>query len=328
MVSHVVVVILAMVVDTAVGDPQWLPHPVIFMGRWTSFWEKKWNRPPYQERSSRRLFLGLALAASTVGLSWLIPFALLLWFYHWLPVIAVLLNIWFISTTIAWKSLMDAGRTVQTALTKQGLVEARREVGKIVGRDTDHLNDVQVVRATVETLAENIVDAIVSPVLFGLIGGAPLAMAYRAVNTLDSMVGYKNERYQFFGRVSARLDDVVNYLPARLTALLLFAAIGLAHLSVRRAWLSLRRDAGRHPSPNSGIPEAMVAGALSVQLGGTNMYHGVASQRATMGEARRSLVSNDILLTLRLVNLVSLSMLVILCVMAGGLVLWQGGFRL
>lgn len=326
--SHVAVVIFALLVDSVVGDPEWLPHPVIFIGRWVSFWEHHWNPPPYHEHPLGRVFLGFILAVSTVGLSWLLPFLLLLWFNHLLPGGAFLLNILLMSTTIAWKGLVDAGRKVHLALTKQGLLAARAEVSKIVGRDTDHLSDAEVVRATVETLAENIVDAIVSPVFFGLIGGAPLAMAYRAANTLDSMVGYKSERYLLFGRVSARQDDLLNYIPARLTALLLSVAIGLAQLSLRQAWVALRHDARRHPSPNSGIPESMVAGALSVQLGGANVYDGVVSQRATMGQARRWLVANDILLAIRLVNLVSLSMLVVLSLTAGGWVLWRVGFRL
>lgn len=327
MVSHVTVVFLALLIDRVVGDPTWVVHPVIFMGRFIAFWEKRWNRPPYITQSRRRLFLGAALAVSTIGLSYLFPFVVLLWLRHFVPMVALCLNILLVSSTIAWKGLLDAGGKVYTALKTQGLVRAREEVGMIVGRDTYHLTASEVVRATVETLAENIVDAIVSPVFFGLIGGAPLALAYRAANTLDSMVGYKNERYQFFGKVSARVDDVLNYIPARLTALLLFMAIGLAHLSLRQAWQALGRDAKQHPSPNSGIPEAMVAGALSVQLGGTNMYQGMVSQRAIMGQDIRSLSENDILLTRRLVNFVSLSMLVILCLLVGGFFLWQDGFK-
>lgn len=328
MVSHLIVVFLALLIDKLVGDPKWFPHPVIFMGKWISFWERKWNRPPYTGQPRQRLLLGAVLTVSTVGLSWSVTFVLLHWLHEFSPIVSTTLNVLLISTTIAWKGLLDAGRNVYTALTKQGLLAARQEVGRIVGRDTDHLTDSEVVRATVETLAENIVDAIVSPVFFGILGGAPLAFAYRAANTLDSMVGYKNERYQFFGRPSARLDDVLNYIPARLTVFLLFLAIGLARLSFRQAWVALRRDARRHPSPNSGIPEAMVAGALSVQLGGTNVYGGVISQRAPMGQALRPLSTKDIVLTLRLVNLVSFSLVVISCLMAGGFVLWQDGFRL
>ncbi|QQE79686.1 adenosylcobinamide-phosphate synthase CbiB [Alicyclobacillus sp. SO9] len=319
------VVLIAMFVDKVVGDPQGLPHPVIFIGRWISYWERKWNLAPYSSHPRTRLALGACLTFLTVGLSWFIPFLVLHWIYHIQRIVWMILNIWLISTTIAWKGLADAGKSVYHALTQQGLEAARIEVAMIVGRDTEHLSESEVIRATVETVAENIVDAIVSPVFFGVLGGAPLALAFRAANTLDSMVGYRNERYFYFGRASARLDDVLNYLPARLTIILLSAAVYVSRLSLKGAWNMLRRDSPHHPSPNAGIPESMVAGALSVRLGGTNFYQGVVSERATMGDSVRPLSSMDILTTMTLMHRVSWYIVILIGLMIGGGLLCQNG---
>jgi len=155
----------------------------------------------------------------------------------------------------------------------------------IVGRDTGRMDAEEITRATVETVAENTVDGITAPLFYAFLGGAPLAMAYRAVNTLDSMVGYKNDCYLYFGRAAARFDDFVNYLPARLTGMLLVIAAFILRLNARRVWTVVRRDAPGHPSPNSGIPEAAVAGALGVRLGGWNSYQGSLSFRPYLGEA-------------------------------------------
>ncbi|MOA00080.1 cobalamin biosynthesis protein [compost metagenome] len=186
------------------------------------------------------------------------------------------------------------------------LDEARKYVGYIVGRDTEHLDSSEASRAAVETVAENTVDAFVSPLLFALLGGAPLAMLYRAVNTLDSMVGYRNEKYESFGWFSARTDDWFNYIPARLTGLLLaFAAIFMPGMSAFRSMRAIFVFAHRHPSPNSGIPESAVAGALGIELGGMNQYFGVASERARMGWPLRAMQPGDILSTVRLLYGVS-----------------------
>jgi adenosylcobinamide-phosphate synthase len=194
------------------------------------------------------------------------------------------LAVWLTSTTIACKGLYQAGQSVLDPLKQQDLKRARQATSMIVGRDTDNLSESEVVRATVETLAENLVDGVVAPVFYAVLGGAPLAMAYRSINTLDSMVGYKNPLYQDFGWASARLDDLANYIPARITAVLLFLVMAGLRLFPFRAWQTMRHDASKHPSPNAGIPESMMAGGLGVQLGGTNLYAGRASHRALMGE--------------------------------------------
>jgi adenosylcobinamide-phosphate synthase len=301
-------VFLAYLLDLALGEPRRLPHPVMLMGKAIEILERLMRlvaKSPAMLRGA-----GAVTASVVVGGSWLLTFFILHWSYslsHWL---GTALSIWLIYTTMATRGLADAAGEVYSALKNGELPEARRKVGWIVGRDTNSMDSRNVTRATVETVAENIVDGIISPMFYALIGGAPLAMAYRAVNTLDSMLGYKNERYIDFGKASAHLDDLVNYVPARLTGLLILAAAFLLRMSPKRALAAILRDSRSHPSPNSGIPEAAVAGSLGVRLGGLNYYHGRESFRAYMGEDLVSLKPNHIRQTIKLMYLTSVLMTV------------------
>jgi adenosylcobinamide-phosphate synthase len=184
--------------------------------------------------------------------------------------------------------------------------QARYKVGWIVGRDTANLNTAEVTRATVETVAENIVDGIISPLFYAVLGGVPLAFLYRAVNTMDSMIGYKNEKYQDFGMVAARVDDVFNYIPARITGLYIILAAALLKKDVKGAFQAIKRDAVKHPSPNSGFSEAGVAGALGIRLGGLNYYGGVPSLRAYMGVAKCQLTPIYIEHTIQIMYMVTI----------------------
>lgn len=279
--------------DRIVGDPKWLPHPVIGIGRAISGMERAVRRLARHESALKPLgiLLPIVIVGGAFGVTWLA-----LWGLHLIhPWLAWGAEALLIGTTIAVKGLQDAGMAVYRRLAAGDMEGARREVGMIVGRDTEALDEPEVVRATVETVAENIVDAVISPLFYALIGGAPLAMAYRAVNTLDSMVGYKNEKYQNLGWASARLDDVANWIPARLTALLVAAAAWLFRAGdANNALRMAKRDARKHPSPNSGWPEAASAGALHVRLGGYNVYKGVGSFRAYMGEPQETLAARHI----------------------------------
>jgi adenosylcobinamide-phosphate synthase len=275
----------ALLVDRVVGDPMIPPHPVILMGRYIHWFDRRFNHP---QRPGNR-WAGIALLASTGllfgGSAWA-----LIWAVDRLsPLAAVLLNLWLIATTVAWKGLADAGIDVWRALTGQGLEAGRRAVARVVGRDTDRLDEAGVVRAGVETLAENIVDAVVAPLFFAVLGGAPAALSYRAVNTLDAMVGHRSDRYRRFGWASARCDDLLNWIPARLTVILVAAAAALTGADGGHAWRIARRDGSHHPSPNSGWAEAAMAGALHVQLGGVNWYQGVADARPPLGDPDRTL---------------------------------------
>ncbi len=302
----------ALVLDRIVGDPRFVPHPVVLIGKYISFCERRL----YREKASRfmRRVSGVLLTVSTVALANLLPWLGLQVLRHYSVWMYWMMNVFLVATTIAWNGLTGAGQKVLHRLHQGGIEAARFEVSMIVGRDTDHMSEDEVIRATVETLAENIVDAIVSPLFYACLGGAPLALLYRAANTLDSMVGYKNERYQDFGWCSARFDDVLNYIPARLAIVFLWIAAWLTKRDAREALIATWRDARKHPSPNSGIPESMVAGALGVQLGGVNFYGGVKSDRARMGIARRPLESADITRTIWLIHVVCLICIIAMAV--------------
>ncbi|MCJ8013179.1 adenosylcobinamide-phosphate synthase CbiB [Paenibacillus sp. KQZ6P-2] len=311
----------AFVLDLLIGDPRWIPHPVIGMGKAIKRLEA-WIRSRFSPTNLKKA--GILLPLLVVGGSFVITWVLLKllsWVHPWLAWAAEAV---LIATTIAVKGLKDAGMEVYRHLQKGDLPAARTSLSMIVGRETSHLDEPEIVRGTVETVAENIVDAVISPLLYALIGGAPLAMAYRAVNTLDSMVGYKNDKYIHLGWASARLDDIANWIPARLTALLLTVSALILGMDYKRAFRTVQRDARRHPSPNSGFPESAVAGALGIRLGGTNVYHGVTSFRAYMGDAIRPMEARDILLTNRLLLTTSVMFLVLalLEILGAGGTLW------
>ncbi|MEK5235343.1 adenosylcobinamide-phosphate synthase CbiB [Paenibacillus sp. FSL L8-0470] len=318
--SLALILLAAYMLDLIVGDPRSLPHPVVYMGKAISAIERLIRRFVLQPRSLKRagVLLPLLVAGGAWGLTALLV-GLLSWVSPWLGWAA---GAWLISTTIAAKGLKEAGLAVYVELRKGDLPAARKALGMIVGRDTAGLESPEIVRGTVETVAENIVDAIISPLFFALLGGAPLAMAYRAVNTLDSMVGYKNDKYRDLGWASARLDDVANYIPARITALLLTLCAWLLRLDWQGCWRTVLRDARLHPSPNSGYPESAVAGALGIRLGGENVYHGITSFRAYMGDPLRPLEPEDIIVTSRLMLL---SSAIFVCFCAALAWIWIGG---
>lgn len=318
-----VILLAAYVIDRLIGDPRSLPHPVIGMGKAITAIEKAIRRYASRPRSLR--LAGLLLPLIVVGGAWALTTGLLWLLSLVSPWLMWAAEAWLISTTIASKGLKDAGMAVYIELRKGDLPAARQALGMIVGRDTEHLDSPEIVRGTVETVAENIVDAIISPLFYALIGGAPLAMAYRAVNTLDSMVGYKNEKYRELGWASARLDDVANLIPSRLTALLVALCASFLRLDWRRSMRTVIRDARLHPSPNSGYPESAVAGALGIRLGGENVYHGIRSFRAYMGDPLRIMEPEDIIQTSRVMLLCS-SIFVCLCAVAAwiGIGGWAG----
>jgi adenosylcobinamide-phosphate synthase len=261
------------------------------MGKVISVVEKRLNCGTRQSRRWKGALLTLLL----VGGSLIFTAAIIAGATEIHPWLGKTLEILLLSSTLAGKSLLEAGKTVLKPLQQENLPEAREKIGWFVSRDTRNLSEAEIVRGTVETLAENFVDGILSPLFFMAIGGAPLAMAFKAVSTLDSMIGYKNERYQDFGWFAARTDDWANYIPARLSVLFLLFTGGLKKLSVKHAYQIWKRDAKSHPSPNGGNPESVVAGLLGIQLGGINIYHGEAHHRAEMGDALHELTWRDII---------------------------------
>jgi len=273
------VVFLAFILDFIVGDPRWLPHPVVGMGNAIS-----WFEPRFRCWVSNPFVSGLLFAFFLIISTWALSFGLVrlaVWVHPWLGIgVQVLLLFYCFSAT----SLVDAAREVACPLEAHDIGTARKKVAMIVGRDTRELDEVAVTRATVETVAENFVDGFLSPLFFALLFGVPGAMAYKMVNTLDSMVGYKNETYLLFGRASARIDDLANFIPARLSVLVIGLAAFL--LSVQRGLSALKTGISqgrRHKSPNAGYPEACFAGALGIRMGGPNVYHGKLVDKPYIG---------------------------------------------
>lgn len=302
----------AVIVDLIVGDPRWPTHPVIRIGQWIKWLEERLRRGVGVDAKPSVLRLqGVILTAATVLLAWAAMMVIVLAadaIHRWL---GYAVSVWFISTTIAVKGLKDAAMLVYRPLSAGNLPEARKYVGYIVSRDTDHIEEPEAARAAVETVAENTVDAFLSPLLFAIIGGASLAMAYRATNTLDSMVGYRNEKYRYLGWCSARLDDVLNYVPARISALLMpLSAMLLPGMSARRSFRAVLMFARLHPSPNSGIPESAAAGALGIELGGMNRYFGQDSERARLGWPLRPLAAGDIVQTVKMLYITTVLALI------------------
>ena len=270
----------AFLLDLAAGDPRWFPHPVVLMGKFISKSESLlWTGKAWRDLISG-IAVSLALLALAVGATWALLYSLT----FLPPLVAFVLTAGLASTTLATRGLLDAITRIETPLRLGNLVEARENLGHIVGRDTSDLNEDKVLRASLESLAENTSDGIVAPLFYLFLGGIPLAMAYKAVNTLDSMVGYRTERYFYFGRFAARLDDVANFIPARLTALLMVIATLLVKLNPGPALRVLRRDHANHLSPNAGYPEATLAGALGIRLGGPSVYFGKEVWKPTMGD--------------------------------------------
>jgi adenosylcobinamide-phosphate synthase len=286
------IILSAFLLDLIFGDPRWFPHPVILIGKLISFLDG--------------LFRGFAKSKATefaagAVLALIVPFVAFISAY-WLIRIASSFGAWvgwlaavFLGYTVmAAKSLYTEPLKVVKLLSTGDIQGARRELSYLVGRDVHELDDMGIVRALVETVAENASDGVVAPLFYLAIGGPPLAMAYKAVNTLDSMVGYKNDRYLYFGRASARIDDLLNFIPARLTALLIVIAAFILRKDWKGAWKITLRDGRNHPSPNSGYPEAAVAGALGRRLGGLSYYGGAPSNKPFIGDEQGEFQVRDV----------------------------------
>ena len=266
-------------IDLMLGDPHRLPHPVRGFGRLVMWLEKAWRRPAsFLGLHAAGMFFTLTAVGAAAAIVWLSLQLVAGW--SWL---AAVVTVYWIYTLLAVRSLDDESRAVIRHLEKEDLAAARAQLAMIVGRDTADLDEHEVVRGVVETVAENLNDAVVAPLFYFVIAGPVGIAVYKAANTLDSMVGYKNDRHREFGWASARLDDAMNLIPARLSALLMALASAALRLNAVRALGTVLRDASRQPSPNAGYPEAAMAGALGVQLGGVNFYGGCASVKPFLG---------------------------------------------
>ena len=290
--------ICAFLIDAIIGDPRSSWHPVVLMGRLISFLERAFYGSA--DSDGKKFAMGGLLVLLVLLISYDAAAALLHFSYCLPGWGSALAGALLLSFMISPNSLAKAGKGIYALLLLDNLEEARKQVSWIVGRDTDKLSEGEIVRATVETIAENTVDGIIAPLFYFAIGGVPLAVLYRAANTMDSMLGYKNEKYLYFGRAAARLDDALNLIPARLTGLLFILGARLLGFDSRHALAMMKRDARKHPSPNGGYAEATVAGALHIRLGGMNSYFGKESFRAYMGDPIQELAPRHIMECIRL----------------------------
>lgn len=317
-------VILGFIIDCFLGDPYSALHPVVFMGKLISFLDRRLRRGNSDPRDFKR---GILLAVLTVSVSVAVPLVILafVWRVH--------IGLYFIlETVMCWQiiapcQLRRESRKVERAVKKGNVEEARYAVSMIVGRDTDVLDEDGIIRAAVETVAENTSDGVIAPLLYLFLGGAAGGFFYKAVNTLDSMVGYRNEKYLYFGRASAKMDDAVNFIPARLSALLMMVSCPCLALrergrySVRAAWRIFRRDRYKHASPNSAQTESVCAGALGIRLAGDAVYGGIIHKKEFIGDDTRRIQPEDIARAGRLMYGAAIGMLLLMVLMRMGIYL-------
>jgi adenosylcobinamide-phosphate synthase len=289
-VYHTIALWLGFTLDKILGDPQWLPHPIVAFGKAISFLEKRLNN------RNHRLRKGAIITIVLVSVTYGIFFILIALAFRISPLAGMGTETIFVFYGLAGTTLVREGKAVFRALDRS-LEEGRKQVSRIVGRDTEALSKNEIQAATLETLAENLSDGVIAPLFWYAIAGIPGMMTYKMINTLDSMIGYKNDRFIHFGRFAARLDDVANYLPARITALLMATVSGK-----KRAFKFIRRYGRAHLSPNAGYPEAALAGILNVVFGSAHRYFGQWVSKPLIGDNKRDFNKNDLQHTINIIK--------------------------
>ena len=305
-------------IDFFAGDPYSIPHPVVAIGKLISFFDRRLRRGNSNPDDVGRGVLTVVLVAL---ISTIVP-ALLLW-AAWLvhPIVYFVISSVMCWQILAARQLFREGLKVQRALEKGAVEEARRAVSMIVGRDTDVLDGRGICRAAVETVAENTSDGVIAPLVFLILFGPAGGFFYKSVNTMDSMLGYKNEKYLYFGRAAAKTDDVVNYIPARLSALAMIVTAPLGGLDAGNAWRIFRRDRYKHASPNSAQTESVCAGALHVQLAGDAVYGGVLHKKEYIGDPDREIEPMDVTRAGKLMYAASFLILILGLALRAGVIL-------
>ena len=291
--------LIGLLLDTLLGDPSWLPHPIRWFGWVIAKTDQKFNNG--NQRKQKGALTAIALLILTWSIFFFIQQAILLNQHVFYTISSIL-----VFYGLAHRSLISEGLKVEKQLSKNGLEAGRKQLSFIVGRDTSKLNENQIRTATLETLAENLSDGVIAPLFYYAIGGFPLMMVYKMANTLDSMIGYKSEFYKDFGCFAARFDDVVNFIPARITAFLMV----LLTLSFRGLKFIFKYG-HQHSSPNAGFPEAALAGILNCQFGGPNIYHGKVVEKPFIGKTQRIINSSDLIKTAALNTAVTLLMILV-----------------
>lgn len=304
--------ILAYILDGIFGDPYDFPHPIKYIGKLIRSLENIIRKTCHTSFSKKLggLFLFIGTTFISAGIVFLlVKFSFKINFY-----LGFLVQTFIMYTCLAKKCLYDEGIKVYDAIKSEDIEKSRLQISYLVGRDTSKLSFNEIIRATVETIAENTVDGIIAPMFYAIIGGAPLMMFYKAVNTLDSMVGYKNEKYADIGFFSAKIDDIFNFIPARISIIgFMFASLVKGQNQSDCVKIAIR-DRKNHKSPNCAYPEGAVAGALGVQLGGTNIYFGEVVEKPTIGDKLRELEAEDIVLSGQLMKYCSFFMMFIFIV--------------
>lgn len=291
-------IVLGYIADLIFGDPYWFPHPVRIIGSFISFFESLLRRISHSSRAER--IAGFILANVTVSISYLAVWLILKFTLSINTLLFHFTNIILIYTVLATRCLGDEAVKIYRLLKAEDINSARKALSYIVGRDTENLDIKNICRAVIETVAENTSDGIIAPLFYLFLGGVPLAMAYKAINTLDSMVGYKNERYINIGMASARLDDIANFLPSRITSLLIVIVAFFLGLDTKRGFLTVMRDGMKNPSPNSGYPESAMAGVLNIRLGGPSSYGGRIVEKPYIGDPLEEIKPEHILMAVKL----------------------------
>ena len=310
---HLAAIIAGFILDLIFGDPHWLPHPICLIGNLIGFIERN-LRPRLAPNKLALLFGGFVMVVIVLLTSFIVPILLLLGAYIISPWLAFALETLMCYQIFATKCLRDESMKVYDALHNNNLADARVKLSWIVGRDTQNLDEEEITKGAVETVAENTADGIIAPMFYMFLGGVPLAFLYKGINTMDSMVGYKNDKFLYFGRCAAKLDDLANLIPARITGLVMIAAAFLLGLNGPGAWKVFWRDRYNHLSPNSAMTESVTAGALNIQLGGDHFYFGKLVHKDTIGDDIRPVCPEDIVKTNNLLYMTSALCLVLFSV--------------
>lgn len=303
-------IVLAVVIDWIIGDPYWFPHPVIYIGKLIKFLEMQ-GRKLFKKDNQLKMY-GLFIVITVASASFLVPFVLLkvtegiTWLHH-------ILNVFILWTTLAARCLHKEAKKVYTSLNEEDIEDARLKLSYIVGRDTSQLSEQEIIRADVETVAENASDGVIAPLIYAMIGGAPMAMLYKGINTMDSTLGYMNKKYKYIGYFPAKIDDIFNLILARVTGALMCIAAPIVKGNIVESFRIMIRDRKNHKSPNCAYPEGAAAGALGVQLGGINIYFGQKVYKPTIGDCKKELDKEHIIDTIKLMYGTETLVLLIYC---------------
>lgn len=314
MINSTIALAIGYILDLIFGDPYWLPHPIRFIGNliWKS---EKFIRKLIPKNKSGEYIGGIILVIVVTTISTLIPFGILFIAEKINSYLAIAIESFMCYQILATKGLKTESMKVYKELVNGDINKARKAVSMIVGRDTESLTESGVAKAAVETVAENTSDGIIAPMIFTAIGGAPLGFLYKAINTMDSMVGYKNDKYINFGRFAAKLDDVVNYIPARISSYMMMVAAFILGYDYKNAYKIYKRDRYNHASPNSAHTESVCAGALDIQLAGNAYYFGKLYEKPTIGDNIREINYDDIKKANNLLYVTSFISIIVILIM-------------